>query len=154
MTFHNRKLFREEFQPQPFCYAIRRPDHYPEGVLSIEAQLEDGSMPGAVMCVFFVLRFRGSPHATPDPISTVVSRTEARAPLKFSIHAAANVSFTGECFLHAFVGHQFSGQTAAQFNLIARARQFSSFLVLIGRIAGPGLFEPKVRALLVGCAFL
>ncbi len=68
-TFHNRKLFRDEYQPQPFSYAIRRPDHYPEGVLSIEAQLADGSIP--------------------DPISTVVSRTEATAPLKFAIHAGA-----------------------------------------------------------------
>ena len=23
--FHNRKLFKEEFQPRPFSYAIRRP---------------------------------------------------------------------------------------------------------------------------------
>ncbi len=57
--------------------------------------------------------------------------------------AAANVSFTGEVYLHAFVGHQFSGQNATQLSLNARARQFSSFLVLVGRITGPGLFEPK-----------
>lgn len=25
MVYHNRKVFREEYQPQPFCYAIRRP---------------------------------------------------------------------------------------------------------------------------------
>lgn len=123
MTFHNRKIFRDEFQPQPFSYAIRRPDHYPEGVLSIESQLADGSIA--------------------DPISTVVSRREATTPLKFSIHAAANVSFTGECYLHAFVGHRFSGQSASQLSLNARARQFSSFLVLVGRISGPGQFEPK-----------
>lgn len=123
MTFHNRKLFRDEFQPQPFSYAIRRPDHYPEGVLSVEAQLADGSIS--------------------EPISTIVSRTEANTPLKFSIHAAATVSFTGEAYLHAFVGHQFSGQTATQLSLNARARQFSSFLVLIGRISGPGQFDPK-----------
>lgn len=37
MRYHNRKLYRECFEPKPFCYAIRRPDHYPEGVISIES---------------------------------------------------------------------------------------------------------------------
>jgi hypothetical protein len=29
--YHNRKLLREEYVPRPFMYAIRRPDHDPEG---------------------------------------------------------------------------------------------------------------------------
>ncbi len=123
MVYHNRKVFREQYQPQAFCYAVRRPDHYPEGVVSIEAQLADGSMA--------------------EPIQTIVSRTEARSPLKFSIHAAATVQFTGECYLHAFVDHKFSGSSAARLSLNARARQFSSFLVMIGSVTGPGQFEPR-----------
>ncbi len=35
LRFHNRKLFKAAYAPRPFCYAIRRPDHYPEGTLSI-----------------------------------------------------------------------------------------------------------------------
>jgi hypothetical protein len=123
MVYHNRKVFKEQYQPQPFCYAIRRPNHYPEGIVSIEAELHDGSIP--------------------KPIHTIVSRQETKAPLKFSIHAAANVSFTGEAFLHAFVDHKFSGSSGMSLNLNARARQFSSFLVLIGKISGPGQFEPQ-----------
>jgi hypothetical protein len=30
LTFHNRKVYREEFHPKAFSYAIRRPGHYPE----------------------------------------------------------------------------------------------------------------------------
>lgn len=30
MTFHNRKVYKSEYRPQAFSYAIRRPDHYPE----------------------------------------------------------------------------------------------------------------------------
>jgi hypothetical protein len=44
MRFHNRKLFLEAYEPKPFCYAVRRPEHYPEGTLSIEGQLADGSI--------------------------------------------------------------------------------------------------------------
>lgn len=44
MRFHNRRLFRREFEPRPFCHAIRRPNHSPEGTLSIEASPADGSI--------------------------------------------------------------------------------------------------------------
>lgn len=30
LAFHNRKIFREQYRPKTFSYAIRRPDHYPE----------------------------------------------------------------------------------------------------------------------------
>jgi len=30
LAFHNRKIFNEEYRPQAFSYAVRRPDHYPE----------------------------------------------------------------------------------------------------------------------------
>jgi hypothetical protein len=30
LTFHNRKIFNKQYEPQIFSYAIRRPDHYPE----------------------------------------------------------------------------------------------------------------------------
>ena len=73
MLFHNRRIFREEYQPKAFCYAIRRPDHYPEGILSIEGQLSDGSVP--------------------DPIHTIVSRSVPRDPMHFSISASAKVEF-------------------------------------------------------------
>lgn len=30
LTFHNRKIYQSNYQPQSFCFAIRRPDHDPE----------------------------------------------------------------------------------------------------------------------------
>jgi hypothetical protein len=73
MLYHNRRIFREEYQPRAFCYAIRRPDHYPEGILSIEGQLSDGSIP--------------------DPIHTIVSRSVPKDPMHFRISASAKVAF-------------------------------------------------------------
>jgi hypothetical protein len=32
MVFHNRRLFKEKYQPLPFSYAVRQPDHFPEGI--------------------------------------------------------------------------------------------------------------------------
>ena len=39
--------------------------------------------------------------------------------------------------------HSFSGSTVGNIKLVGRARQFSSFILMIGRIGGPNLFEPK-----------
>ena len=77
MRFHQRKIFREQFEPRPFCYAIRRPGHYPEGTISIEAAPADGSSGGG------------------EPVSAHVRRIDAAtaAPMHFAINAATNVVF-------------------------------------------------------------
>lgn len=31
MNFHNRRMFRDKYEPAPFSWAVRLPDHYPEG---------------------------------------------------------------------------------------------------------------------------
>ena len=64
--------------------------------------------------------------------------------MQFSINAATQISFQGERFLHAYVASDFAGRSGAQLNLVARARQFSSFILLVGRIACATVFEPKV----------
>lgn len=127
MEFHHRKLVKPEYGPKPFSYAIRRPDHYPEGVLAIEAQ-------------------RGS--AMPDPISTTVASSVARRPMSFALDASTRVSFLGDRLLHAWISHEFSGQSGLALSLVARARQFSSFILLVGRIASADVFEP-VHAVIV-----
>jgi hypothetical protein len=121
--YHNRKLFRPEYQPRPFSHAIRRPDHYPEGTLSIEAQLTDGSLS--------------------DPIYTVCSSSIAQRPMYFSLDASTKVAVMGERHLHGWVSHQFARSTGSSLYLAARARQFSSFILLVGRIVSAEVFDPK-----------
>ncbi len=121
MEFHHRKLVKPEYRPIPFSYAIRRPGHYPEGVLSLEAA-------------------RGT---TTDAISTTVRQTAATRPMYFALDASTRVAFLGERHLHAWISHQFSNQPAPPLSLIARARQFSSFLLLVGRIASADTFQPR-----------
>merc|ERR1712137_541800 len=129
MTYHNRKLFKEEYAPQRFCYAIRRPDHYPEGILSIDCKLNDGSIA--------------------EPISTLVNHQQAsKKPMRFTLSAAATVSFFGDRYLHAWMGHQFSGDAGGSFSLSARARQFSSFILLVGNIIAADLFDPKFATII------
>ncbi|MDO9017237.1 MAG: hypothetical protein Q8S73_08180 [Deltaproteobacteria bacterium] len=122
MAFHHRKLFKPEYRPQPFSYAVRRPDHDPEGGITIEAR---------------------TGRAMPDPIATLVTRREATSPMSFALDASTRVSFLGERYLHAWVAHQFSGRTDLSLSLVATARQFSSFLLLVGTIASADSFSPR-----------
>lgn len=128
MRYHNKVIFRREFEPKPFCYAIRRPNFYPEGIISIDGQLSGGT-------------------GIPEPILTHVKSSPATHPMKFPINAATNVTFNGERHLHACVLQEFSGQSGLTLSFEARARQFSIFLVLIGRIASRDLFLPNMAFL-------
>lgn len=128
MRFHNNKLFQERYRPKPFCYAVRRSeDHAPEGVLSIEEQPADGSIA--------------------EPIYSLANRSEVfpARHMNFTLNAATTVRFSGEMFLHAYMRHEFhqdSSQSPA-LSLRAEARQFSSFIVLIGRMSSATSFDPK-----------
>ncbi|MCC6997853.1 MAG: hypothetical protein IT370_24775 [Deltaproteobacteria bacterium] len=122
MEFHSRKLLREAYRPQPFSHAVRRPEHDPEGVLSLEAQA------GSAMA---------------DPVSTLMAWTPAARPMSFPLDASTRVSFMGDRYLHAYIPHQFSGTSGLALSLVARARQFSSFVLLVGRIASADVFEPR-----------
>lgn len=123
MNFWARKLFRPEFQPRPFSYAVRRPDHTPEGTVTLEAQLADGSLA--------------------QPLQTMVASEHARYPMQFCLDAATLVPFWGERYVHGAILSQFDGVAAASYRLVARARQFSIFALLIGKLSGPTTFEPQ-----------
>eukprot|EP00339_Tiarina_fusa_P029718 CAMPEP_0117035768 /NCGR_PEP_ID=MMETSP0472-20121206/25381_1 /TAXON_ID=693140 ORGANISM="Tiarina fusus, Strain LIS" /NCGR_SAMPLE_ID=MMETSP0472 /ASSEMBLY_ACC=CAM_ASM_000603 /LENGTH=748 /DNA_ID=CAMNT_0004745333 /DNA_START=1359 /DNA_END=3605 /DNA_ORIENTATION=+ len=124
MTYHNRKIFKPDYEPQKFCYAVRRPDHYPEGIVSLDCKLNDGSIS--------------------EPISTMVNHQKfTKHPMRFTLSAAATVSFFGDRYVHAWMGHQFSGDAGGSFSLSARARQFSSFILLVGNIISADLFDPQ-----------
>ena len=125
MRYHNRKLFKEAYQPRPFSHAVRRTaQHSPEGAIRIEQHLQG---------------------ALSEPIYTSCSSREAgqSAPMQFALNASTKVTFGGDRHLHTWLAHSFSGQEQPQLKLVAQARQFSSFIVLVGRIASARVFEPK-----------
>jgi hypothetical protein len=122
MRFHNQKLFGNKYAPTPFSYAVRRPKHFPDGILTIEGTLQKN-----------------------EPINTMV-RTIAgsEAPsIYIPINAATSIEITGDRHLHGWLQHRFPVKPFEQYQLIARARQFSSFLVVVGTMAGSDKFDPK-----------
>lgn len=126
MRFHDARAYLPAYAPQPFCFAVRRPGMYPEGTVAIE---EVGG--------------------ESDPIYTFCKQVDG-PPMTFRLSAATSVEFTGERYLHGYIAHEFSetaglrraGQTSS-LQLTARARQFSSFLMLLGRIGPNHSFQPQ-----------
>jgi len=124
MAFHFKKVYRPEAAPEPFCFAVRLPDHSSEGVVAIEAAGADG----------------GS-----EQIATFRRHMSAPAPpMTFALDAATTVTFGGERYLHAYIGHRFGASSEQQsLTLSVRARQFSCFMLLIGRLGPNNTFQPQ-----------
>jgi hypothetical protein len=122
MQFHARRLFKAEFAPKPFVYAIRRPDHCPEGELTIDADVGGGALA--------------------QPLHTLVASSAAKQPWFFALGAASRCAFYGARHLHGGVLHKFANEADCTLTLTARARQFSSFILLVGKIASADTFEP------------
>ncbi|CAE6909179.1 unnamed protein product [Symbiodinium natans] len=126
MEFHGRELLREEYQTSSFVFAVRRAQHHPEGTVSIEA-------PG-----------RHSHQA----ISTFsLHRAEAPA-MRMQLSSAATISLTGEHFVHAAVFHRFARHGQQDLRLVARARQLSCFVLLVGKIISSDTFKPTAALII------
>eukprot|EP01125_Pyxidicula_operculata_P009141 TRINITY_DN302_c1_g1_i1.p1 TRINITY_DN302_c1_g1~~TRINITY_DN302_c1_g1_i1.p1 ORF type:complete len:995 (+),score=364.51 TRINITY_DN302_c1_g1_i1:284-3268(+) len=123
MIFHNRRLFKPEYEPVPFAYAVRRPHFTPEGIVGIDMKLTDGSIT--------------------TPIQTVVRRVVPKKPMMFSLNPSTKITFFGDRYLHGWINHQFSGQSSLSLTLNARARSFSSFILMVGTITSASVFDPK-----------
>ena len=117
-------LFKDVYVPTPFSFAVRRPDHSPDGAISIERFDEDGK---AIPIITAACKVDGSPNSVRMPIN-----------------AATSVELTGSKYLHGWMNCRFGASSSQpRHQLTARARQFSSFMLVIGTISGPDTFEPR-----------
>eukprot|EP00529_Nitzschia_sp_RCC80_P005502 CAMPEP_0113458548 /NCGR_PEP_ID=MMETSP0014_2-20120614/9980_1 /TAXON_ID=2857 /ORGANISM="Nitzschia sp." /LENGTH=1010 /DNA_ID=CAMNT_0000350077 /DNA_START=318 /DNA_END=3350 /DNA_ORIENTATION=- /assembly_acc=CAM_ASM_000159 len=114
VRFHNQKLLKKV--PKSFCYAIRRPGYFPEGLLSIESTNE-GKL---------------------EPIETHVREMSLTSNMKMALTAACTVELSGKAYLHGWSRHRF-GHSTKSYQLIARARQFSSFVLVVGTMTASGI---------------
>ncbi|KAJ3160463.1 hypothetical protein HDU88_007963 [Geranomyces variabilis] len=130
----NQILFKEEYAPKPFTFNVQRSGHSPEGAISIEFQPKD--IAGA-----------DRPQSLFDGDLIVDSHvrnltTLASVVMYIPISAVTKVSFHGKHTMHVCLFHQFSDSGPLTLSLRARARQFSSFILMAGRISTTSEFEP------------
>lgn len=122
MGYYSRKIFDPDYVPKPFSYAVRRKDHYPDGTVSIEG--EEGR----------------------TPVETIVRRISGDSSPSFFIpvDAATSVEIHGDTSVHGWIQHRWGMDTGqCRRNLVARAHQFSSFMIILGVMGGSNTFIPK-----------
>jgi len=119
VRFHNQKLFSDTYAPEPFCHAIRRPGYYPDGIISIEDKCNNNAL----------------------TFTRKLENKHSQHPMYIPINSATSVEFKGDMYLHGWMLQKFESKPS--FSLASRARQFSSFLLLVGKLSGPDTFEPQ-----------
>ena len=62
--------------------------------------------------------------------------------MQVALNATVNVVVRGERFVHSHICHKFSTEPMPGFEIVAQARQFSGFVMLVGTVGGGG-FLPK-----------
>jgi hypothetical protein len=124
MQFHCRKLFVPSRAPAPFVYGVRRDaTGCVEGVLSIDVDRGDGALP--------------------QPLHTLAAVHRNARNWSFALGAATRAAINGDLYVHAALLHSFAPEPASSsLHLHARARQFSSFILLCGSIIGKGELLP------------
>lgn len=124
MKYHNEKFLNP--CPKPFCYSIRRPEHYPDGILSIEQSLDHGD------------------KSEMESISTHVREVTSIEPIKVPLNSVTTLALTGKTYLHGWLNHCFGNTSSdGSTRLNARARQFSSFVLLVGTMTNKNHMQPK-----------
>jgi len=119
-TYSDKRLLRKEYQPHLFSYAIRKEGRYPEGALSIT-------------------RFN-------ELVPTLRYELSSLCALEIPVDSSTTVLFSGPKFLHSWMLHRFQFEhswMSDEIVLNARARQFSSFILLIGNMESSVRFLPK-----------
>jgi len=129
MKHHNRKFFSDDYAPVPFSRAIHGDGRYPDGVISIKASDREDS----------------------EPIETLVRKIPAssKKSMVIPIDAATKVELEGDQYLHGWVQYIWGQNNhGKKHNILARANQFSSYLLVIGVLGDSNIFIPK-EALIV-----
>lgn len=126
MEFHTGELLRPAYKPRPFVFSVRRAQHHPEGTVSIEVSQQNSH----------------------QAISSFGLHREAAPVMRMQLSSAATISFTGEHFVHAAVFHQFARQQKQDLRLVARARQLSCFVLVVGKIISSDTFKPAAALII------
>ncbi|KAL7529655.1 hypothetical protein ACHAWF_003071, partial [Thalassiosira exigua] len=130
VEYHNNRLLTPK--PQPFSHAIRCPNHYPVGLLIIESKSEDRSFPSRSK----------APSRENEYVHTHSREVIATSSLKIPLSAATVLDMTGWQYLHGYMNHRF-GAAHKSHRLVARARQFSAFILIVGTTTDGSTLDPK-----------
>ena len=136
MDYHNRKLFKEGYDPSLFVFPVQRPGFYPEGLVSITRQPAVSSDKQSKSNV---------EKPISQPIYTLHHQQTDTVRFTLPIDGTITAEFSCKPHLHGHIEHCFSGGESGQksnpLTIEATSRQFSGYIMLIGRVTEENSFE-------------
>ena len=128
MEYDLRSLLKPSYRPVGFAQPVQPIGGSVQGLVSIEEWREGATaadVPSSAPLTTFVSRAMVPPD---QPMSVSMGGTGEGPQFRFA----------GPQFLHAGVLHRFGAAPPPKINLHARARQFSRFILVLGRLGGMG----------------
>eukprot|EP00009_Paramoeba_aestuarina_P009542 CAMPEP_0201533860 /NCGR_PEP_ID=MMETSP0161_2-20130828/54557_1 /ASSEMBLY_ACC=CAM_ASM_000251 /TAXON_ID=180227 /ORGANISM="Neoparamoeba aestuarina, Strain SoJaBio B1-5/56/2" /LENGTH=236 /DNA_ID=CAMNT_0047938157 /DNA_START=133 /DNA_END=840 /DNA_ORIENTATION=+ len=119
MRFHVRKVMQRDTVPKAFSLPVRIVGRDPEGMVEIQQHFP-----------------------SPRPILTASQKFKAKIPMKVVLNAASTACMWGDRHVHLWTSYQFDSQEVPV-SLVARARKYSSFVLLLGTIPTSNVFDPS-----------
>eukprot|EP00808_Paulinella_micropora_P012836 g58018.t1 len=136
MDYHNQRLYAPGFKPKPVVLSVRREGHDEEGTVALEmlpTQHQD-----LLYTSYPPISPPGKTKNSASPVQSWSVEDEmgvAGVPaMSFPVSSATKITFTGKRTLHAVMLQHFSGEGLPSLQLALRARQFSSFALLLGTL--------------------
>ena len=122
MRYHDAKFFSPAFVPRPFSHDVRRGLRDPVGNVAIQT-------------------------AAGEPIYSHVHSVPTFA-MRFGLDASTSVTFNGERYLLCYLRHSFGVAHPPRLELTARARQYSCFAMLIGKLGSADTLDAEYGIIL------
>ena len=174
MSFHDRSFLLPPYQPQPVSFSVRRSSsHSPEGAIRVEVSYGNGEDSSYHTLRALTLKHSSSSSLLSsstqrDNSSEVAVDSRTGSLMTIPLSASTSISFAGDRFVHSLLTHRFSdgsrgirggsearpsspgalASAGPRLRLVASARQFSSFILLLGTLTSPTEFHP-VQAVIV-----
>ena len=123
MNFNNRNLFLPQFSPRQFTYPVQYKETHSIGTFSMERRFKGGNS---------------------QPIEMFCCELDSLREMSLIVRDDLQFTTSGRKTLHSWVRSDFKGEEAAgeQIQLSVRAKQFSSFVVMLGEVSSEN-FKPS-----------
>lgn len=129
MDLYLRKILKAPACPQQFSVPVRTRDHHPDGIIMVT---------------------RRSKNAMSTPILVTTRCSQVQQPFVMALDASTRISFVGNHYIHGHLAYAFSDTANSELSLDVSCNRFGCFVLVIGRIHSPNIFEPKSAIVLQG----
>lgn len=140
MSLYIRRILPSHLAPSQFALSVRVPGQHPQGTVIISKKV----YPRRSL-------FEEKPAETMnEPILVITREKTVTHPMMMKLNDSTRIKLVGNHYIHGHLAHSFSDELDAKMSLNVSCNRFGCYVLIIGRIYSPNIFEPKSAVLLQG----